>query len=430
METIGGTVSIREIFLCRSAWLLFWTKNILRLRWAIVWNVARMLLCRTGWGYAEYGCGRCGATRRVPHTCKSRFCSSCGKAAVDRWVETTLSDILDVAYKHLVFTLPEQFRDWIRYNRKVALDALFLAVKDTLLTYARQRGYRPGLMLVLHTFGADLKWNPHIHVIITCGGLSTRGDRWIKNHYIPQNVIRPMYRYAFLQQIKRLFKKGKLKPPPAHRAIKTYKTFNSWLTRFYRMEWYVNLGKTLQESASTVRYVGRYGKRPVLAESRIEAFDGRSVTFSYKDRATGENASLTLPTLEFIGRLVLHIPDQHYRTLRHAGLFANRVRTELLAKARRALMQKPKPKPPRLSWRELYWKTFDRDPLDCPRCGTTMELIHVTFVKTGDIRNRVETKHRELESRHHAAQKKAQDQRRKPVDRGPFATPATARASP
>jgi hypothetical protein len=285
-------------------------------------------------------------------------------------------------------------------------------------------------MLVLHTFGADLKWNPHIHVIITCGGLSTRGDRWIKNQYIPQNVIRPMYRYIFLQQIKRLFKKGKLKPPPTHRAIKTYKTFNSWLTQFYRMEWYLHLGKTLQESASTIRYVGRYGKRPVLAESRIEAFDGRSITFSYKDRATGENASLTLPIPEFIGRLVLHIPDQHYRTLRHAGLFANRVRTELLAKAHRALAQAPKPKPPRVSWRELYWKTFDRDPLDCPNCGATMELIHVTFVKTSDIRNRVETRHRERESRHHAAQKKAQDQRRKPMDRRPSSAPATARASP
>jgi len=429
MEMIGGAVSIRRIFLCRRAWLVFWAANILLLRWAIVWNVARMLLCRTGWGHKEYRCPRCKTTRRVPHTCKSRFCSSCGKAAVDRWVETTLSSILDVPYQHLVFTIPQELRDWIRKNRNPALNALFRAVKDTLLLWTRQRGYRPGLILVLHTFGADLKWNSHIHVIITCGGLSRDETRWIENRFLPWQCLKPMVRYAFLEELKKLFKAGELKPPPAHKGIRSYESFNSYLTQFYKKEWYVHLGKSLESADFTVRYVGRYGKRPVIAESRITAFDGVSVTFEYRDRATGENTSLTLPVQEFIGRLVMHIPDRNFRCLRHAGLFANRIRTEKIATARRLLKQTPKPAPPRISWREMFQNTFHRDPLACPRCGDTMRLAGVTFVRTADIRGRVMDRHFQLRNSH-VAQTRHQKQAAKA--KRPASPPPSglARASP
>lgn len=409
----GNKITIRQIFLCRRAWLLFWATNILLLRWGIVWNVAKMLLCRNGWGYHEYSCPECGSKKRIPHTCKSRFCSSCGKVAVDNWVETSLSQTLAVEYKHLVFTLPEQFRDWIRKNRKVGLDALFLAVKDTLLIYSKQRGFRPGLIVILHTFGSDLKWNAHIHVIITAGGLSLKEDQWIKHSYFPQEVIRPMYRYRFLQELKKLFKKGLLIPPPSCRHIKSYETFNSWLTQFYHKEWYVHLGTTLKETGHTIGYVGRYGKRPVLAESKIEFFDGTVVRFSYKDRATNQLLSMTLPVEEFIGRLIQHIPDQNYRTIRHSGIFANRVSTRLLSIARTLLNQTPKPKPVPLCFRDRYQKTFNRDPLACDHCGAEMVLSKVAVVRTESIRQRVEIKHEEL-IQNHLVQKKAQKEKTRP----------------
>jgi hypothetical protein len=394
-------ISIRGIFLCHRAWLLFWTANILLLRWSIVWNVAKMLLCRNGLGYHEYSCPKCGSKKRIPHTCKSRFCSSCGKVATDKWVETSLSQTLDVEYKHLVFTLPEQFRDWFLQNRKACLDAFFIAVKDTLLDYAEQRGFRPGVICVLHTFGSDLKWNPHIHVIITAGGLSLQNDQWVKCHYLPQNVIRPIYRYQFLQQFKKLFKQGLLKPPPAYKNIKSYQTFNSWLTQFYKKEWYVNLGKTLRESGHTLRYVGRYSKRPVIAEYRIEAFDGYKVTFLYKDHSTDQIIHNTVTVEEFISRLVRHIPDQNFRNIRHSGIFANRVRTKLIATARILLNQTPKPKPLPLSFSQRYKKTFNINPLACNNCGTQMVLSHVVIVHTCTIRERVENKHQELIQNYH-----------------------------
>ena len=399
-------ISIRQIFLCRRAWLLFWAANIMLLRWGIIWNVAKMLLCRNHLGFHEYSCPKCGSIKRVPHTCKSRFCSSCGKVAVDKWVETSLSQILDVEYKHLVFTLPEEFRDWFRNNRKACLNALFIAAKDTILNYAKQRDFRPGMILVLHTFGADLKWNPHIHIICTAGGLSLENDKWITHSYFPQEVIRPMYRYRVLEQLKALFKKGLLKPPPGYRHIKSYKTFNSWLTQFYRKEWYVHLGKTLEQSGHTVGYVGRYGKRPVLAESRIESFDGIQVTFSYKDRATDQVLSTNLSVEKFIARLVQHIPDQHFRNIRHAGIFANRVRTKLLATAKLLLGQTPQKKPTPISFQQRYQETFNVDPLTCNNCGTSMVLSHIVIVDTESIKQRVRNKNQEL-IRNHRSQNKA-----------------------
>jgi len=400
MERIGGAISIRQIFLGQRAWLSFWTKNIFLLRWAIVWNVARMLLCGVGWEHTKYRCLNCGTTRHVPHTCKSRFCSSCGKAATDRWVETTLSDILEVAYQHLIFTIPQELRDWIQMNRKETLHALFRAVKDTLVKWTAQRDYRPGLILVLHTFGADLKWNPHIHVLITCGGLSRDEECWIENRYLPWRCIRPMYRYNFLLELKNLFKAGQLKPPPAHRDIRTSAAFNSYLTQFHTMEWYVHFGKSLEEAGFTVGYVGRYGKRPVMAESSIIAYDGKTVIFRYKDRATNKETTLTLPVQEFIGRLVQHIPDEHFRNLRYAGIFANRVRREKIEKARTILNQRPKPRPSRSGWREMCQNTFHYDPLACPRCSSIMVRAEAELVRTTDIRLRVQTRHEELNPRY------------------------------
>jgi hypothetical protein len=404
-------ISIRQIFLCSRAWLLFWTANILLLRWSIVWNVAKMLLCRNGLGYHEYSCPECGSKKRIPHTCKSRFCSSCGKVATDRWVETSLSQLLDVEYKHLVFTLPEQFRDWFLQNRKACLDAFFIAVKDTLLDYGEQKGFRPGVICVLHTFGSDLKWNAHIHVIITAGGLSLNNDKWTRHPFFPQEVIRPMFRYRFLEQFKKLFKKGLLTSPPGCKNIKSYETFNSWLTPFYKKEWYVNIGRTLKESGHTVRYVGRYTKRPVMAESRIESFDGNFVTFSYKDYSDNTVVSTTVSVEEFISRLIRHIPDQHFRNIRHSGIFANRVRTKCIATARLLLKQTSKQKPLPLSFQQRYKKTFNIDPLACNNCGTPMILSAVVIVHTKTVRERVENKHQELIENYHAKKEEQENNR-------------------
>ena len=272
-------------------------------------------------------------------------------------------------------------------------DVLFTAVKTALLKYAEKRGFKPGIIMVLHTFGAAIGWNTHVHIIITAGGLSLDKKTWIKENVIPHKVIKPMYRYNFLTLMSEKFKEGKLIVPKKYAHIKTPETLESWFTQFHKKNWFVGLGKTLREADPKIKYVARYTRRPVIAESRIKNFDGKTVTFEYHDKALNEKMIKTYPVQLFIKELVQHIPDPNIRIIRNCGIFANRVKTELIKKARIALKQ-PKPKKhSRLSWREMIIKTFGIDPLACPKCGSEMLLTDWTIVKSSDVRIDVQTKH-------------------------------------
>jgi hypothetical protein len=392
MERLSGPVSLRQIFLDRGNWWRFWAANAGKLRWAIIWNVARMLACQTGrLGWHTYACTRCGLSRRVPHTCKSRFCSRCGVWAANCWSQHTVEELLPVPYQHLIFSVPFELRPWLAANRRTGLNLLFRAVADTLLRYARSQGYRPGMLAVLHTFGSDLKWHPHLHVLITAGGLSLDGQRWLRRNFLPQQAIRPMYRYALLKALGAAARKGLLQAPPKAGHLRQARAFCSWLSQFFRREHYVYFSKTCDQPRRAVGYIGRYGRRPVMAEHRLLAYDGRTVTFRYKDYASGNlAATMKLPVPEFLGRLVRHIPDMHFRQLRFYGLFANRVRTKLLAQARKILgvPRRAPAQPP--NWRERRKRSTGRDPLLCPRCRLPMVLVEVVCC-AGEFRAGLET---------------------------------------
>ena len=158
----------------------------------------------------------------------------------------------------------------------------------------------------------------------------------------------------------------------------------------------MGLGKTLKETDPKIKYVARYTRRPVIAESRIKHFDGKTVTFEYHDKALNEKMIKTYPVQLFIRELVQHIPDPNIRIIRNCGIFANRVKTELIEKARIALKQPKTKKQSRLSWREMIKKTFGIDPLACPKCGKEMLLTDYTIVKFSDIKIDVQTKHKSI----------------------------------
>ncbi len=179
------------------------------MRWAVFRHVARMLSCRTPkLGLHMFLCDRCGTVKVVPHSCKSAFCTSCGEARTDQWCKGLLSDMLDVSYRHLVFTIPWELRLLIQDNRAELLDVLFRAAAQAIqgLTggtaalpgrksqkWLKARNPRkkflPGVLIVLHTFGSDSKWNSHRHIVLTAGGLSlTKGLR-IFAHPIPYEAL-------------------------------------------------------------------------------------------------------------------------------------------------------------------------------------------------------------------------------------------------
>jgi hypothetical protein len=166
--------------------------------------------------------------------------------------------------------------------------------------------------------------------------------------------------------------------PPSLRHIRTYATFASWTSQFYEKTWVVHLNRQTDNRKATIEYLGKYLKRPPIGETRIKAYDGKTVTYEYLDHHTGTMELMTLPVLEFIARLIAHIPDQNFRMIRYYGFLSTRNRGKLLPLVYKLLeMKNVVVKKVYTFWRTMIRKFFGRDPIRCPNCKTVMQLDHV-----------------------------------------------------
>ncbi len=371
MEFVTGNITIKHILRHNNNWQRFHDKHKDRIRPSVVKNIEKLFLCRTQeLGFHSYQCPHCGDTIRVPHSCKSRICSSCGKLATDRWIASSLDQFPNVPYQHIVFTVPDQVRTLILFNRKILLDALFKLAAATVTSWTiPNKAYYPGIVMVLHTFGRDIKFNPHIHMLMTCGGLSLDRSAWINNAFIPHEPLKAIWRYNVISFIRKSAKKGLL-TLPAHINC----NLNRLLDSLYSKIWYVNLGKKLPNAAFTIIYIGRYTKRPVIAESRIVEYDGKFVLFHYEDHVASKTLYVRLTVEEFIARLIRHIPDKGFRQIRHAGIFGARVRSDLIPTVKNMLANMRKSVNIFISNLRNYISKIPR----CAKCGCEMVLTGIS----------------------------------------------------
>ena len=405
MSAWSGPITIAEIFLANNNWKRYIAWKAGQVRTAVMRYVVRMLSCRTPkLGLHLFLCENCGTVKVVPHSCKSPFCSSCGKVRTDQWCKELLSDILDVPYRHLVFTLPWELRLLIQDNRDVVLNVLFRAAADAVLSLtagrsvaqgrksqewlaarAQSKYFLPGLIMVLHTFGGDLKWNPHLHVIVTCGGLSLDGRRWIagpKRYLVPAPLLGTEWKLNVIRGIREAHRSSPLYRRRLRSDRRRRIDIDKLLGHIRKKRWHILIGPSLKSADKAVRYACRYTKRPVIAEGRILKFEEGYVTFRFKDHHKGGAQSFKkLPVLVFMDRLLQHLPEANFRQVRHYGLFSNAKRTELLAKSRQLLAQRKKRRPAPETWVQRRKAAGDRKPLSCPRCGHPMELWCELFGK-------------------------------------------------
>jgi Putative transposase len=180
-----------------------------------------------------------------------------------------------------------------------------------------------------------------------------------------------MWRYHVIRALRQAHRAGKLRFPKTAAFLSDYPRFNALLRRVYEMTWYAHIGASLRDPRFTVRYIGRYTKRAVLAEYRITAYNPErgTVRFAFQDYAKGGKTSYkTMPVLAFIGRLIRHIPDKHFKMVRYGGLFATRWREHYLAHARAVLGQSKSEAPETplvctLSWQERRRAAGPRKPI-------------------------------------------------------------------
>jgi len=344
--------------------------------------------CRSGaLGGHVLRCQACEHTQIAYNSCRNRHCPKCQGSAARRWLEQRQADVLPVDYYHLVFTLPAPISEIAYYNKSLLYGLLFQAAAETLLTIAadpRHLGARIGITLVLHTWGSAMTHHPHVHGIVTGGGLSADGQRWIAckpGFFLPVRVLSRLFRRVFLEKLSKAHHNGQLQFFGEHAALVDTELFTDWLKPLRQREWVVYAKRPFAGPAAVLAYLSRYTHRVAIANSRLIAFDEHGVTFKWKDyRAEEKNRhkTMTLATDEFIRRFLLHVLPSGFHRIRHYGLLANATRNHNLACARERLStQNPATTLPTAEQESENAQACDHTPFICPDCGGPLLIIEI-----------------------------------------------------
>lgn len=335
----------------------------LNIRPVVLKEVNKMISCRTSeLGYSVYECPDCGELKFSYHTCKSRLCPSCGNKYVRKRTEAILQKCYNCKYRHIVFTISDFLWDFFRKDRKL-LDLLFQAVSKTILSWFKDKyksqNYIPGIIAVLHTYGRDMKWNPHIHTIVTEGAMGN-SNIFKKFDYISYDALRKRFQKILLDLLEKKINKS------------SFKILKNFIYKKSNKGFYVYAEKKNNQSTlNMIEYAVRYTGKPAMAESRILDYDGEYITFWYQRHEDNKLVKECIHVYDFFKRLIIHIPDENLKTVRYYGIYSKKHKFHdkmiMLVKS-----QIHKLRNSLNSWRMMIIKDFDIDPLTCPKCGNLM----------------------------------------------------------
>jgi len=335
-------------------------------------------MCRTArlGGHVQQ-CQDCKALRIAYNSCRNRHCPKCQGQASRDWLAARQADLLPVGYFHVVFTVPPAIAAIAFQNKQTVYAILFRAVAETLRRLAadpRHLGAEIGFIAVLHSWGQNLHYHPHIHCIVPGGGLSFDQTRWMacrRNFFLPVRVLSRLFRRLFLEYLKQAHDAGQLQFFGGIASLADPAAFTRMVREARRVNWIVYAKPPFAGPQQVLAYLGRYTHRIAISNSRLVSMDGDQVTFRWKDyRKGGRQKRMTLDAHEFIRRFLLHtVPDGFHR-IRHFGYLANSHRQQKLHLCRNLLnipqpeqsIEEPDTKPPPLAQR-------------CPCCGGTMTTV-------------------------------------------------------
>jgi hypothetical protein len=291
-------------------------------------------------------CEKCAHSQISYNSCRNRHCPKCQGAMAKQWLAAREADLLPVPYFHVVFTLPAAIADIAYQNKTVIYDLLFKVSAETMLTIAadpKHLGARIGITSVLHTWGSAMTHHPHVHMIVPGGGISLDAKSWIScrpGFFLPVRVLSRLFRRLFLEKLIATHKANRLRFFGDHAALADARAFAAYLVPPRRAEWVVYAKRPFGGPQAVLAYLSRYTHRVAIANSRLIACDGSSVTFRWKDyRAEGRDRRkvMTLATAEFIRRFLIHVLPHGFHRIRHYGLLASGTRADNIAKACRLL---------------------------------------------------------------------------------------------
>lgn len=341
---------------------------ILHPRKSVIENVDKMLNCGDpSFGGAMYFCPDCGNLKFIPFRCHSRFCPTCGnKYSINRTTSMSFK-IINVKHRHCVFTIAEELRPFFLKDRSL-LNCLFSSVRSVVMRLFHKDNktelFTPGFICVLHTFGRDLKWNPHIHCLISEGGIGTHLF-WRGKKHFNFEFLRRAFQAALLNELH-------------SRLGDSFKKVKASIYSNHKNGFYVYAKPNECDPKQVIKYIGRYLARPAIATSRIDSYDGEYVTFHYNRHEDDKLVVEKIPALEFIGRLIRHIPEKHFKMIRYYGVYARHRETDKNL-SRAISKEKHKFYISLNTWRMGILSAFGYDPLKCSCCGATMEFLELYY---------------------------------------------------
>lgn len=333
-------------------------------------------LCRTAalGGHLDV-CRSCGYEHPAYNSCRNRHCPKCQALAQEHWIAARAERLLPVGHFHVVFTLPSELRGLARHAPEHIFNALFAAASQVLLELSETRlRAKPGITMVLHTWTRKLEFHPHVHTIVTAGGLACDGERWIAanpKYLFPIEMMGALLRAKMMAALSRLY---------AHGAFARFTTFEDpeafsrLMGRLARLQWIVYAKKPFRRALHVLHYLGRYTHRVAISNSRLVDVSDELVTFRTKSGGLA-----ALPPREFLRRFLLHVLPDGFNKIRHYGLYASAHAVTALTAARASLTNDPAlsrsivKHTSTTPWAALLIQLTGRDPDACPRCGALLD---------------------------------------------------------
>jgi hypothetical protein len=336
-------------------------------------------LCRTAvlGGHLEQ-CDHCGHQRNAYNSCANRHCPKCQSLARAKWLEDRHSELLHTQYFHVVFTVPEEISTIAYHNKRQVYGILFRAAAETLRTIAadpKHLGAQIGFFAVLHTWGSNLLHHPHLHCVVSGGGLSADGSQWIccrNGFFLSVRVLSRLFRRLFLEQLCNAFDAGNLEFFSSLESLRNPSAFRNYLAPLREVEWVIYAKRPFAGPEQVLDYVGRYTHRVAISNNRLLDIAEGKVSFCYKDyRHEAQQKTMTLQAEEFIRRFLLHVLPEGFQRIRYYGFLANPYRQQKLARCRDLLgTSQPEPAASKVNkdYRDRYEELAGSTLWQCPVC--------------------------------------------------------------
>jgi hypothetical protein len=317
-------------------------------------------------------CTQCGFERPSYNSCRNRHCPKCQALAQAEWLDGRSERILPVGHFHVVFTVPDGLHRLTAYRREELFAVLFSAAAETLRELAETHlGAELGITTVLHTWTRDLRFHPHVHAIVSAGGLSLDGERWVArtDFLFPVRVIGALFRGKFLDKVRALHRRDAF---AGFDHFRDPQGFDRWMARLAKKRWVVYAKRPFGAAAHVLEYLGRYTHRVGISNRRLLERRDDLVTFATKDGGTA-----TIHGVEFLRRFVQHVLPKRFVKVRHYGLYASSNVDTKLAHARLAIPTAPRDEheheheDDRPAWKRLIERLTGVDVDRCARCFAT-----------------------------------------------------------